>query len=59
MFSKDADADVFTISEWIFDCVDLVRTEGVANIQDVQKTGGVRKRLNQVDCDRPDVRGIP
>ena len=60
--SKDANAVKTNIDKkdkWISFCVDLVRTEGMADMHAGQKTGGVQKRLNQVDCDRPDVRGIP
>ena len=60
--SKDADAidtSIDDMEEWISYCVEVVRTEGVADMHAGQKTGGVQKRLNQVDCDRPDVRGIP
>ena len=58
----DADAIDTSIDvkdEWIRFGEDLVRTEGVVDMHAGQKTGGVQKRLYQVDSDQPVVCGIP
>ena len=59
MLSKDVNPNKIMKDERFVELLQLMGTEGVATLQTRGELGGVQKRLDQVDRDRPDVCGIP